>query len=290
MNSKMLNLNLNKNLMNKTLIYSMLAASLLMVACDPAEDRDVLSGAITADQLNITATPQVVDGKNSNYIDLNSDGVGTLTSWFYGNGTTTSTKTTVQVVLAGQREIVFTGLNHDGTYITKTLTVQVDTLINVAPEWGILCGTGEKNWVWDNTLSAVWGNGGYLGNTSPGWWTVALADIDGQAKGEGAGAKMTFAVDGSGLTKIKSDGSSTKGSFVFDMSAITKDDGGAVWAKGKLTTKNVTVLCGKSPNEGNGPVYSYDILKLDDQKMVLSYPEPGAGSWGTAWFWMFRAE
>ena len=146
--------------MNKTLIYSMLAASLLMVACDPAEDRDVLSGAITADQLNITATPQVVDGKNSNYIDLNSDGVGTLTSWFYGNGTTTSTKTTVQVVLAGQREIVFTGLNHDGTYITKTLTVQVDTLINVAPEWGILCGTGEKNWVWDNTLSAVWGNGG----------------------------------------------------------------------------------------------------------------------------------
>ena len=87
------------NLMNKTLIYSMLAASLLMVACDPAEDRDVLSGAITADQLNITATPQVVDGKNSNYIDLNSDGVGTLTSWFYGNGTTTSTKTTVQVVL-----------------------------------------------------------------------------------------------------------------------------------------------------------------------------------------------
>jgi hypothetical protein len=70
MNSKMLNLNLNKNLMNKTLIYSMLAASLLMVACDPAEDRDVLSGAITADQLNITATPQVVDGKNSNYINL----------------------------------------------------------------------------------------------------------------------------------------------------------------------------------------------------------------------------
>ena len=52
----------------------------------------------------------------------------------------------------------------------------------------------------------------------------------------------------------------------------------------------VMIVCGKSPNEGNGPVYSYDILKLDDQKMVLSYPEPGAGSWGTAWFWMFRAE
>lgn len=276
--------------MNKTLIYSMLAASMMMVACDPAEDRDVLSGAITADDLNITAVPQVVDGKNSNYIDLNSDGVGSLTSWFYGNGTTTSTKTTVQVVLDGQRQIVFTGLNHDGTYITKTLTVQVDTLIGVAPEWGILCGTGEKNWVWDNTLSAVWGNGGYKGNTSPGWWTVALADVDGQAAGEGAGAKMTFSVDGSSLTKTKSDGTTTKGSFAFDMAAITKDDAGAIWAKGKLTTKNITMLCGKSPNESNAPVYLYDILKLDDQKMVLSYPEPGAGSWGTAWFWMFKAE
>jgi hypothetical protein len=42
--------------MNKTLIYSMLAASMMMVACDPAEDRDVLSGAITADDLNITAS------------------------------------------------------------------------------------------------------------------------------------------------------------------------------------------------------------------------------------------
>ena len=290
MNSKMLNFNLNKNLMNKTLIYSMLAVSLLMVSCDPSEERDVLSGAITADQLNITATPQVVDGKNSNYIDLNSDGVGSLSSWFYGNGTTTSTKTTVQMVLAGKREIVFTGLNHDGTYIKKTITVQVDTLINVAPEWGILCGEGDKNWVWDNTLSAVWGNGGYLGNTSPGWWTVALADIDGQAKGEGAGAKMTFSVNGSTLTKTKSDGSTTKGSFAFDMSAITNDDNGVLWAKGKLTTKNITMLCGKSPNEGNAPVYSYDILKLDDQKMVLSYPEPKSKAWGTAWFWMFRAE
>ena len=50
------------------------------------------------------------------------------------------------------------------------------------------------------------------------------------------------------------------------------------------------MLCGKSPNEGNAPVYSYDILKLDDQKMVLAYPEPKSKAWETAWFWMFRAE
>ena len=277
--------------MNKTLIYSMLAASMMMVACDPAEDRDVLSGAITADDLNITAVPQVVDGKNSNYIDLNSDGVGSLTSWFYGNGTTTGTKTTVQLVLDGQREIVFTGLNHDGTYITKTLTVQVDTLINVAPEWGILCGTGEKSWVWDDTKSAVWGNGGYKGNTSPGWWTLQIADIEEQAAGEGAGAEMIFSVDGSKLTKKKSDGSTVVGSFAFDMSesAQTLDDAKAVWGKGKLKTKNVTMLAGFVIYE-NTDCFEYDILTLNDEEMALACPRPGSKSWDEATFWMFRAK
>lgn len=277
--------------MKKLFIYSILAASIMMVACDPIENRDVLSGAITADDLQISATPVMVDGKKSNSIELNSDGVGCLTSWNYGNGTTTSTKTTVQLVLKGANDIVFTGLNHDGTTITKTLTVQIDTLLNVPAEWGLLCGTGEKSWVWDDTQAdAVWGNGGYKGNVSPGWWKVALKDIDGQAAGEGAGAEMVFAVSGSSLTKIKSDASSTKGSFSFDMSAKTMDDGGAVWAKGKLKTKNIAVLCGIQPNGGNAPVYEYDILKLDTDKMVLSFPEPGAGSWGTAWFWMFKAK
>jgi hypothetical protein len=276
--------------MKKALIYSMWAATMMMVACDPAENRDVLSGAITASDLKISATPVLVNGKKSNSIELNSDGNGCLGSWNYGNGTTVSAKTTVQLVLDGANDIVYTGWNHDGTTITKTLTVQIDTLINVPPEWGLLCGTGAKSWVWDNTASSVWGNGGYKGNTSPGWWAVALADMEAQTAGEGAGAELIFSVHGSSLTKKKTDGTSLVGSFSFDMSAITKDDGGAVWAKGKLTTKNVTVLSGKQPNGGNAPVYEYDILKLDNEKMALSWPEPGAGSWGTAWFWMFKAK
>lgn len=266
---------------------------MMMVACDPEENREVLSGAITAEDLEISATPLIVNGKKSNSIELNSDGVACLSSWNYGNGTTISTKTTVQLVLKGANDIVFTGLNHDGTTITKTLTVQIDTLINVPAEWGILCGAGEKSWVWDDTqASAVWGNGGYKGNTSPGWWKVALSEINTQAGaiGEGIGAEMIFSVQGSSLTKKKADGTSVKGAFSFDMTAITKDDGGAVWGKGKLKTKNITVLCGKQPNAANAPVYEYDILTLNNSKMALCFPEPGAGSWGTAWFWMFKAK
>ena len=275
--------------MKKTLIYSLVAATMMMVACDPAEDRDVLSGAITADDLQISATPVKVDGKNSNSIELNSDGVGSLSSWNYGNGTTTSTKTTVQLVLKGANEIVFTGLNHDGTTITKTITVQVDTLINVPAEWSLLCGAGEKSWVWDDTdPGAVWGNGAYLDHVSPGWWKVALTDINGQAAGEGAGAEMVFSVKGSSLTKIKADGSTSKGSFSFDMAAKTLYKDGAVWAKGKLKTKNIGVLCGIQPNGSGATAYDYEILKLDANKLVLAFQEPGGG--GAAWFWMFKAK
>ena len=281
--------------MYKKLIYSLIVAATILVACDPDEDRDTLSGAITADDLNISATSQVVDGKNSNNIELNSDGVGCLTSWDYGNGVTTSTHTTVKVVLKGADDILFTGLNHDGTYITKTLTVQVDTLIDVPEEWGLLCGSGEKTWVWDDTQPpasdgspAVWGNGGYEGNTSPSWWIVGLDAMEDQAPGEGAGAEMVFSVKGSSLTKNLSDGSSVTGSFSFDMSDQTLDAAGNVWAKGKLTTKNVTMLAGFVIND-NTPAYEYDILSLDENSLVLSVPRAGATSWGEATFWMFKA-
>jgi len=274
--------------MKKSILLSILAVSVLLASCEPIEHRDVLQGGITESQLNISAIPEIRDGVNSNYIQLNSDGNACLSSWNYGFGTLVATKGTVKVMAKGPNTIVYTGLNADGTMITKSITVQVDALYDVEPEWALFCGdSGLKDWVWDNTVAGPWGNGGYKGNNAPGWWVVSINDINGQAPGEGAGASMTFSLIGAKIIKNYNDGTTAEGSFTFDMSKITYDDGGAVWAKGKLNTKNVTVLCGKSPNEGNAPVYSYDILKLTENNLVLSYPEPGAGSWGTAWFWVF---
>jgi hypothetical protein len=274
--------------MKKSILLSILAVSVLLASCEPIEHRDVLQGGITESQLNISAIPEIRDGVNSNYIQLNSDGNACLSSWNYGFGTLVATKGTVKVMAKGPNTIVYSGLNADGTMITKSITVQVDALYDVEPEWALFCGdSGLKDWVWDNTVSGPWGNGGYKGNSAPGWWVVSIADIEGQAPGEGAGSSMTFSLIGAKLIKNYNNGTTAEGSFTFDMSKITYDDGGAVWAKGKLNTKNVTVLCGKSPNESNAPVYSYDILKLTENNLVLSYPEPGAGSWGTAWFWVF---
>ncbi len=106
---------------------------------------------------------------------------------------------------------------------------------------------------------------------------------------EGPGAKMIFSLRGATFTKVKSDGTTETGTFSFNMNSKTMDDAGAVWAKGKLTLKGTTILNGISPNEGGIKIYEYDILTLDDEKMVLSHPEPGVGAWGTAWFWVFKA-
>ena len=126
---------------------------------------------------------------------------------------------------------------------------------------------------------------------APAWWGVVLSDIDGQAPGEGAGAKMTFSLRGAKLTKTLSTGEVQEGSFAFDMDETTVLEDGTVWAQGKLTTKGITMLCGKSPNEDNAPIYEYDILIINDEQLVLAYPEANSAKAGdTAWFWVFKPE
>ena len=237
----------------------------------------------------VSVTAEMRNGKRSNYILLKSDGLDALSSFDYGLGTYVGTNGRVQVVSRGDNKVSFTALNADGTKLTKDFTVNVEELYDVAPEWEMFCGNGSKVWTWDSQAEAVWGNGGYLGNTAPGWWTVKAADMNGQTPGEGVGATMTFSVVGSSLVKAKTAGGKEQGAFSFDMSKKTMADGN-VWAIGKLSTKGVSVLSGKQPNHGNAPVTEYDILKLTATEMVLAWPEPGEGAWGTAWFWLFRAQ
>ncbi len=277
--------------MRKIITYASLCfLSLLVFACEPMEDRMELGNAITADQLEITAVPIIVNGKKSNKVVLDNKSP-VLSSWDFGVGSTQKKTDTVLLVTTGTNEILFTGLNPEGTKITKKIDVTVDELTFPVPlEWGYLTDGSERTWKWDETAPAVWGNGGYMGNSAPAWWTLKETDINGQVAGEGVGAKMTFSLRGAKLTKLKSTGAKEQGEFSFDMTKIVKLDDGTTWAKGKLTTRGITVLCGISPNEGNAPVYQYDIIILNNEKMILSYAEPGAGPWGTAWFWVFRAE
>lgn len=277
--------------MKKSIIFSLLAAA-AFAACDPIEDRDSIGGAITADQLDVTATPVVVNGKNSNKVVLTNHSA-VLSSWNYGVGVTQKQMDTVLMVVTGTSTIKFTGLNPDGTQITKEIPVEIQELSFPVPaQWGYLCGNGGKNWVWDNDAASCFGNGGWKGCAAPCWWALKVGEIDAQAAGEGDGASMTFSTDGASLTKHYTNGTAdAEGMFSFDMSKGYNDDAGNVWSQGVLTTKNVTVLCGISINENKINVNSYDILKLDESNMTLSYHAASVtGSWGEAWFWLFKAE
>ncbi|SBW06984.1 hypothetical protein [uncultured Dysgonomonas sp.] len=272
-----------------TILYFSLLA-IIFSSCDPIEKTNPIGGEISANELNIKATPIVVNGKNSNKVILENHSP-VLSNWDYGVGTSQRQTDTVLLVVEGTNKITFTGLNPNGTTISKELSVSVDELSFPVPlEWGYLCGTGEKEWVWDTTQPAVWGNGGYMVNNAPAWWTLNIDAIDGQAAGDGVGASMIFSLQGASLTKNKSDGTKEKGTFSFDITQKIVLGDGTVWATGKLKTKAVNVLCGISPNEGRVKVYEYDILIINNNQLVLSYPEADVEVGGTAWFWMFKAK
>ena len=149
----------------------------------------------------------------------------------------------------------------------------------------LLCGEEGKSWTWDDSKPKVWGNGSYLSSTAPAWWTLSIEELRNQTQTEGGGAEMTFTFEGLKLTMLRSDGTTAKGSFLLDM---TKTIG--TWSIGELKTNDVSVLNGVSPDEGRKRIYDYKILVLDEDKLVLSYPEEGVVSQGgAAWFWMFKA-
>jgi hypothetical protein len=284
-----------KLLVMKNILYAFCLIALALTACDPIEKRDSIGGAITASELDVSATPIVVNGKNGNMVILENKSP-VLSSWDCGGSTSLKAYDTVMVVSTGTVSVTYTGLNPDGTKISKAFTIEIDTLSTLPDEYKYLfgdpsAGESSKKFVWDETQSAVWGNGGYLGSTAPGWWTNTKATMDTNDPDYGADGYMLFTLAGMKLKKSNASGTnSVTGTASLDLTTVIYDSNSAVWASCKLNTSNVTVLCGRQPNNNDEPIYDYDVLELNSTKLVLAWPEGGdaASAWSTAWFWMFR--
>ena len=290
-----------KNMKKITGLWVILTAVMAFVACEPVEDRVEMKGGTTMDKIDqyVKIEQEIRDGLKSNFFSLSADHLDALSSFSYGSGKYTGTNTNGYIqcfVVAGDQEIVFTALNADGTKLTKTFPVVIDSCFEVAPEWELFCGDGSKVWTWDTSAPAYYGNGGYLAHTSPTWWMVSSFADPSQGglhyPGEGEGATMTFSATGAKLTKNKTDGSTESGTFSFDMSKTkVNSDGNALWSIGQLTTSQIVVLNGWNADDNGGKaVYTYDILQLTDTEMVLGNPVTGAGAWGTCYYWVFKAQ
>jgi hypothetical protein len=272
-------------------------------ACEPIAHEYSTGTIYTADQLDISATPIVVDGMKSNKIVLKNN-TPILGEWNYGTGSSRLSMDTAIMIRRGDVHITFTGLNADGSKIAKTISVTVEDLSFPVPaEWELLCGNGEKQWTWDYTRDAVWNESGYRVDFLPDeidwwWWPVSAEEINDEYfdAGYGDGAFMTFSMmQNAVFSKVTGDASASEtGSFSFNMSRITyAEDEETVWAIGKLYLSGTTVLCGKIPvddYERMIPVYEFDILVLNEEELVLAYAPPGSAPWDAAYFWMFKVK
>ncbi len=272
--------------MNKSIIYSILMGFLLLVACDPVESRDKMTGAITADQLDIKVTPEVVNGVRSNKLILENNSP-VLSFWNYGVGTTAKAYDEVLVTSVGDILVTFTGRNGDGSTLTKEITVNVEAIVYEVTGMDKFIGDGSKTWVFDafTDNNHPYGIGGAVSDFSPTWWGPEYGEFDEWD------ASMTFALDGGAIfTKTLSNGTQQKGTFSFNLSKKV-----GTWSQGTLSLNGATIPNAYSVNKKAGEAFDFYILVLEDDQMVLANmsgngipDDPGSGS--EANFWMFRPE
>lgn len=272
--------------MNKSIIYSILMGFLFLVACDPVENRDDMTGSITADQLNITVTPVEVNGLRTNKLILENRSP-ILSFWNYGTGTSAKAYDEVLVTSTGDVVVTFTGRNGDGSTITKDITTNVETIYFEVTGMDKFIGDGSKTWFFDafTDNNHPYGIGG-VGDKSPTWWGPEYGEFDEWD------ASMTFALDGGAIfMKTLSDGTQQKGSFSFNMAKKAGDG----WSQGILSLKGATIPNGFSVNNKAGEAFDFYILELEEDQLILANmsgngvpDDPGSGS--EANFWMFRPE
>lgn len=294
----------------------MLAASTLLFACDPIEDKDGIGGSISeADLSCVTLVAKPIEGiTNGNYFTFNSDGVGCLSQWDFGTGTVVGTSGTIQMILKGERVITFTGRCADGKILKKEFPVVIDTLLNVAPEWELITGKdGVKSWCWAPASSGnCWGNSGFhSGPTGGFWWGRTSATIAEDAENSienetayeaanlDANSYMIFDIAGAKMSTYKGDGTLLKsGTFSFEIGKSMYHDkmiaaGVEDAIYGNMSFKGVTILQGISQNEGHKEINQFDLELLSEDEMWLSHKtETGnEGTWGAwgceGWYWHF---
>jgi hypothetical protein len=261
-----------------------------LVACDPSVDEVEKGANITAEELT-NSFEIVAKSTGNNNLSVNMNPVryvkvhSTEDDVIVGEGT----KISFQVVPPA-REVSYylEAINPDGTTVKSgSKSINVSEFTDLPAIYMLVFGEngsyGTTTWTWNTEApDGVWGNGGYLGNTGPGWWVVSAADIDSQATGKDLpndGLDGWFSLNLSTVKTSRGETGTVK---------VTEDIVQSGWDVGSMTFTNTIPLMGIQVNEGNTRQYFYHILKITDDELRLCAPETGAGAWGTAWFWNFK--
>lgn len=138
-------------------------------------------------------------------------------------------------------------------------------------------------WTWNTEATdGVWGNGGYMESVGPAWFVCRKEGIKAQAEMNNLpkdGLDGWFGLSLQGVTTSRGETGSV---------TVTEDHVKEGWDVGSITFSGTIPLLGIAPNDGKKRQYSYRIIKISDNELRLCAPDPGAGDWGTAWFWNFK--
>jgi len=280
-----------KRLLNmKKIIFATPLLALLFVACDPISDNNGPGSNVTADELTseLQLKPKSAGNNNITFVTSPARYIKVFdsnTQKLLSEGTAP----VVQVVPPNTALSFYVeAINPDGTVVkSSSKSITVTNYTDLPSIYYKLFGDdlGTTKWSWDTTASdGVWGNGGYLENTGPGWWVVKASGIDEQAIGKNLpqdGSNGWFTLSLTGVTTSRGE----SGSVVAAENVVK-----AGWDIGTLTFSGTIPLLGVQPNKGNARQYVYQILKADGNSLRLCAPEPGAGDSGAAWFWNFKKQ
>ena len=294
--------------MKKIILLSLFAGAMTFTSCDPKED-DYTSQIVnlTPDQIVADVNVVKVNGKNVNKVTVSNH---TPLPSQISNGVNTVPTAYAELLLFGTGENTVTvyAMNPDGTEISKEYKVNVDEMYyDVPKEYAILTGGTTKTWTWDTELNGgAWGNFGYRGDTgenfaltgSGTWWSCPPADLAGQMNHSSSGtptgeedenAYMVWSLSGTKIETFTPSGQAVRqGKFSLEKYG-TMIDG---WSIGTLSTSAESILFPWQINSGGYAPTDFQVIMLNEDKMVLTYindPE-NAGGWSEATFWRFKSK
>lgn len=272
----------------KKILFVIPLLAAMFASCEPAVDEISKGANVTAEQLT-SSFELVAKSEGNNNITIKMNPIYYV--WVYDASTdiviAQGTNPVVQIVPpAREVGIYLSTINQDGTIVKSSpKTINVTEFTDLPDIYYSVFGEdlGTTTWTWDTEASnGVWGNGAYLESTGPEWWIVSSAEIDEQAAGKGLpddGLDGWFSISLTGVQTSRGETGTV---------SVTGDVVKAGWDIGSMKFSGTVPLLGVQPNGGNARQYEYLILKADDNVLRLCAPEPGAGDWGTAWFWNFK--
>ncbi len=267
-----------------------------LISCNPLTDNETAEANISSEQLTSELQITAESEGNNNLTVYTSP---TRYIWVYDASTNAlvgrGTVVDIQVLPDTTSEVTASyyavAYGQDGTTVqssAKSITVNNFTKLDSILTTVFGNGNGgytSYRYTWNEAASdGVWGNGGYLESTGPTWWIVQASEIDAQAVGKNLpndGLSGWFDM-GLGAGGVKTSRGET--GTVTISSSVMKSG----WDIGTLTFSGTIPLMGIMVNYSNQRQYVYQILKCSDGELRLCAGEPGAGDWGTAWFWNFK--